>query len=99
MASNYEKRRTRTTEAVRAEIEAKRSEIREGKAPEPAPQYTNTGYDVYTMDGGRTYKVAEFSYNPATSQATVIDTFNISRVIALAYENKKTALGILKKKR
>jgi len=95
MATQYEKRKAK----VAQEIEEKRAEIRETAHKEAEPNYTNTGYDVFSPDGGRTFKVVEFLYNPDTGHAKVGDFFEVSRLIALSYETKKTALGILKKKR
>lgn len=60
--------------------------------------YTQTGMDVYTSDGGRTYGVAEIAYNPETGEAKVVDIFFISRLIALQYANQKGALNTLKQK-
>src|SRR5271165_6256828 len=94
--SQYEKRKAKNADTVKAEIEAKREDIRADGLREPV--YTNTGYDVYTPDGGKSHKVVEFAYNPKTGEAKVADVFDISRIIALSYENQKQALGILKKK-
>lgn len=94
MASQFEKRQKKTPEAVAEEIKEKRSEIR-AKAE---PVYTQTGYDIFSPDGNRTYKVAEISYNPETKEAKVTEIFTITRLVALAYANQKTALKTLKRK-
>lgn len=103
MASNFEKRK-----AVTQEIEAKRTKLREKGPMEKTveqtpvsvtkPVYTQTGYDIFTPDGGKTYKVAEISYNPITGVAEVKEIFNITRLVALQYFNTKTALQTLKRK-
>ena len=95
MATQYEKRKAKIASDVAKEIEAKREEIRAKAANEPT--YTQKGYDVFTPDGGRTYKVIELEYNPDTGHARVVGTSEISRLVALKYDAQKTALGILKK--
>lgn len=95
--SNFEKRKVKTPEAVINEITKKRDAIREKGVEVDEPVYTQSGYDVYTLDGGRNYGVAEISYNPETGAAKVNNTFTISRLVALKYANTKQALGILKK--
>lgn len=62
------------------------------------PVYTQTGLDIYTSDGGKSYGVAEIVYNPETGEAKVLATFSISRLVALSYANQKTALNTLKRK-
>lgn len=99
MASQYEKRKAKAEEIVKHEIETKRAEIRETAHKAQEPVYTHTGYDIFSPDGGKTFKVVEFVYNPTTGDAKVGELFDVSRLIALSYETKKTALGILKKKR
>lgn len=108
MPSNYEKRQAKSAATVAKEIQERREQIR-SKVVEPAakaaeaeqvkePVYTQMAYDVYTPDGGKTYKVAEISYNPVTKEAEVKEIFNITRLVALQYANTKVALGTLKKK-
>src|SRR5580698_6443291 len=100
MASQFQKRKAKTPDAVSQEIQDKRAEIRasrESTVAAPEPVYTQTGFDVFTDDGGKTYQVAEFSYNPVTLQAEVVNLFSISRLIALSYGNQKVALQTLKK--
>lgn len=58
--------------------------------------YTQTGYDVYTSDSGKSFHVAEIEYNPTTGVARVIGISDLSRMVALKYANQKVALGILK---
>ncbi len=94
MASQFEKRQKKTAETVIAEVTEKRADIR-AKAE---PTYTQTGYDIFTLDGGRTFGVAEISYNPETREAKVIETYTITRLVALKYGNMKTALQTLKRK-
>jgi hypothetical protein len=74
--------------------------IAEGAVPPVVeePAYNQIALDIYTLDGGRTYCVAEISYNPTTKQAEVKELFSISRLIALQHANTKVALGTLKKK-
>ena len=95
MSSQFEKRQLKKAEAVKAQIEAKREDIRAKAANEPV--YTQTGLDIYTPDGGKTYGVAEISYNPETGDAKVTNTFSITRIVALTYLNQKIALNTLKK--
>lgn len=64
----------------------------------PEPVYQQTALDIYTPDGGKTYEVAEISYNPTTKEAKVTATFSISRLVALTAANQKTALNTLKRK-
>lgn len=104
MPSNFEKRRAKSKEDVAKEIQERREQIRlKAENPSPVvteaakPVYTQEGYDVYSPDGGKTYHVAEISYNPETGQAEVTNIFDISRLIALTYANQKIALGTLKK--
>lgn len=97
MASQFEKRKAKLAADVVKEIEHKRDDIRAKAAGEPV--YTQTGYDIYSEDGGKSYGVAEIAYNPQTGESKVKDTFSISRLIALSYANQKQALGILKKTR
>lgn len=61
------------------------------------PFYPHKAYDIFTSDGGKTYQVAEIEYNASTGHARVIETFNITRLVALSYANQKIALGTLKK--
>lgn len=102
MSSQFEKRKAKSTEEISREIQDKRSEIRASREMPPVvmdtPVYTQTGLDIYTPDGGRTYKIAEILYNPETMQAEVKEIFNITRLVALQYANTKTGLGTLKKK-
>ncbi len=104
MSSQYEKRKAK----AQAELEAKRAEIRakadvEPSVPAKAPEtqkgavYTQTGYDVYSPDNGKNYRVAEIEYNPETGEARVKNTDKLSRLIALTYSNHKDALRTLKK--
>lgn len=83
------------------ELDAKTDESVSETVPEAlnetAPVYTQMGYDIYSPDGGRHYKVAKLEYNPETGEARVIETKDISRLIALKYDQQKTALGILKR--
>lgn len=97
MATQFEKRKAKSAVDVAKEIESKRDDIRAQSLEEPV--YTSTALDIYTNDGGKTFGVAEISYNPETGVAKVINTFNISRIIALSYANQKMALGTLKKKK
>jgi hypothetical protein len=100
MASQFEKRKVKTAETVAKEIQDKRSEIRASGATEVSeePVYDQMAYDIYTDNGGKTYKVAEISYNPITKRAEVKELFSITRLVALQYANTKTALGTLKRK-
>ena len=97
MSTNFERRKAKVTEAVSKAVEAKKETVRAEAAGEPS--YDQSAYDVFTADGGKSFGVAEIAYNPATGEATVKDTFSISRLIALQYANQKTALGILKQKK
>ena len=97
--NQFEKRKAKSTEEVVKEITEKRAAIRsteKDKAPEPL--YDQMAYDIYTDDGGKSYKVAEINYNPQTKQAEVKELFSITRLVALQYANTKTALGTLKRK-
>lgn len=96
MPTQFEKRKTKSIEDVAKEIESKRDDIR-AQALE-APVYDQVGFDVFTPDGGKTYKVAELAYNPVTNQAQVIGVYSITRLVALQYKNTKNALSMLKKK-
>lgn len=106
MASQFEKRKSKSTESVAQEIISKRSEKR-ASVDEPdmpivvsepeAPVYNQTGFDIFSSDNGKTYGVAEIEYNPETGRARVKDTFSITRLIALSYGNQKVALQTLKK--
>lgn len=100
MASQFAKRKARSADVVSQEIQDKRAEIRasrEAPVASAEPVYSQTGYDIFTTDGGKTYQVAEISYNPETLQSEVINIFSISRLVALSYGNQKTALRTLKK--
>ena len=88
--SQYEKRRDKD---IVQEVQEKIAEIRATPTA-----YTQSAFDIYTPDGGRTYKVAEISYNPDTGEAKVSEIFNITRLVALSYANQKTALSTLKRK-
>jgi hypothetical protein len=95
MSTNFEKRKAKDAETVKAEIAQKREDIRAKAANEPV--YTQKGYDVFSGDGGRTFRVVELEYNPESGHARVLGTSAITRLIALKYDAQKTALGILKK--
>jgi len=101
MSSQFEKRKAKSTETVTKEIEDRRAEIRSRAEPEVTPVvepvYTQTGLDIYTTDGGKTYGVAQISYNPETGDAKVVETFGITRLVALTYAQQKLSLGSLKK--
>lgn len=90
--TQYEKRKAKDASVI-SEIE---KHLDDSSVFEQEPVYTQTGYDVYTEDGGRTYKVAELKYNPQTGEAVFVGDGDISRLVALKYFNQKTALGILK---
>ena len=102
MSSQYEKRKQK----VVAELETKRSEIRtKGDQTEVDPvkkaaaveqTFEYSGFDIFSPDGGRTYKVAELEYSPSTGEARVKNTFDITRLVALTYTNQKHALNSLK---
>lgn len=95
MPSQFEKRKAKTPEKVAEEIQEKRSEIR-AKAE---PVFTQSGMDIFTPNGGKTYHVAELAYNPETGEAKVVGVFDISRLVALSYANQKTALNTLKQRK
>lgn len=105
MASQFSKRKAKSVDEVSQEIQDKRAGLRASReaassaasAPIAEPSYTQQGFDIFTSDGGKTYQVAEISYNPDTLQAEVVNTFTISRLVALSYGNQKTALQTLKK--
>lgn len=99
MSSQFEKRKAKSVTDVAKEIEVKRDDMRSKTSLEEAAVYTQTGYDVFTSDGGKSYGVAEIAYNPITGTAHIVDTFSISRLVALSYANQKQALGILKKQK
>ncbi len=92
MASQYSKRKTKSSSELVKEVEEKLEEIKN------APQFTQTGLDIYSPDGGRTYEVAEISYSPETKEAKVTATYSISRLVALTAMNQKTSLNTLKRK-
>lgn len=94
MTSQFEKRKAKSAAEVAKEITDRRD-----NAEANMPVYTQSAYDVYTPDGGKTYEVAEISYNPESGEAKVVNTFSITRLIALNYATQKQALGILKKQR
>lgn len=94
MPSQYEKRKAKTPEKVVEEIQERRSEIR----AQGEPTYTQSGLDIYSPDGGKTYEIAEISYNPETKDAKVTTIYSISRLVALTGLNQKTALNTLKRK-
>lgn len=89
--SQFEKRRDKD---IVKEVEEKIAEIR----ATPETVFSETGYDIFTLDGGGHYKVAEISYNPETGEARVNEIFDITRQVALAYKNQKIALGTLKRR-
>lgn len=92
MPSQFDKRQAR----VQEELVAKREKIR-SKTEEPEKErYTQSGFDIFSSDGGKTYQVAEIAYNPETGEAKLVNTFDISRLIALQYTNQKNALNSLK---
>lgn len=91
--SQFEKRKEKDSATLVKEVEEKVAELK----AKPATEYTQTGFDVYTPDGGRTYKVAELKYNPETGEASVVAVHSITRLVALQYANTKQALSILKK--
>lgn len=95
MPSQFSKRKNKTPEAVIEEIQEKRSELR-AKAE---PTYTQTGMDIFTPNGGKTYHVAELAYNPETGEAKILGIFDISRLVALSYANQKNALNTLKQRK
>jgi hypothetical protein len=88
--NQYEKRKAKSVDTLVKEATT--------VAPVTQPVYDQMAMDIYTDDGGRSYKVAEISYNPVTKQAEVKELFSITRLVALQYANTKTALGTLKKK-
>ena len=89
--SQYEKRRDKD---IVQEVQEKIAEIR--AAPEPT--YPETALDIYLSADGKTYEVAEIAYNPVTKDAKIINTFSISRLVALTAMNQKVALNTLKRK-
>lgn len=93
MASQFLKRK------LKLEAEAAKEAATEKSVETGLPVYTQKGFDVFTPDGGRSYKVIELEYNPDTGAARVTGTSDISRLIALKYDAQKVALGILKKGR
>lgn len=59
--------------------------------------FPQTALDIFTGDGGRTYYGAQIKYDPDTGEAKVVETFTISRQVALAFTQQKTGLYTLKK--
>lgn len=93
MPSQYTKRRNKDlVEEVQEKIEELRTEAEKPK------EYNQSGFDIFTTDGGRSYHVAELAYNPETGEAKVNGIFDISRLVALQYKNQKDALNTLKRK-
>lgn len=92
MATQYEKRKK-----VREELEAKLADqTPEIKETKEVVRFTQSAFDIFSPDGGKTYQVAEIAYNPETGEAKITNTFDISRLIALQYTNQKNALNSLK---
>ena len=87
MASQFEKRKSKTVEEATKEV-AEVLAAKDVKMP-------FTGYDIYSEDGGKSFGVAEIEYNPETGAAKVINKFTISRLVALQYKVQKDALGTL----
>lgn len=97
MAESQFLKRMKKTAAKELDAKVDESPVVEETTSETEPVYTQMGYDIYSPDGGRHYKVAKLEYNPETGEARVIETKDISRLIALKYDQQKTALGILKR--
>ena len=89
--NQYEKRKAKSVETLVKEATT--------VAPVTAPVYDQKALDVYTLDGGRTYNVAQISYNSKTGESIVTDTFSISRLVALKYATMKEALSILQRRK
>lgn len=96
MASNFEKRKNKKEPTPELSQTEPVGVVAGYIAPSP---FTQSGLDVFTRDGGRTYEVAEIFYNPETNEAKVVETFTISRLVALSYKPQKDALRILKKRK
>ncbi len=94
MASQFEKRKKKTSEDLTKLVEEKIAEIRAA----PAVEFTQTALDIYSPNGGKDYEVAEISFNPVTREAKVTEIYTISRLVALTGLNQKTALNTLKRK-
>lgn len=90
MASQFSKRQKKSVPEDQVVTSASEQE-------DPAPEYNQKALDIFTSNGGKTYAVAQISYNPVTGDAKVDEVFNVTRTVALAYQNQKIALGILKK--
>lgn len=96
MPSNFLKRKAKEVIAPTA-AEEQPSETAPVMEETAAPSYTQSGFDVFTPDGGATYQVAELAYNPETRQAVVTNIFDISRLVGMSYGNHKASLNTLKK--
>jgi hypothetical protein len=96
MASQFSKRKAKSSEDLVKEVEEKLEELKAPAAEETT--YTQTGLNVYTPDGGSTYEVAEIKFNPETKQAEVAEIYKISRLVALQHANTQNALNTLKRK-
>lgn len=97
MSENQFKKRQKKIAAVVEEAKANSEELAVPVKAAEISGYTHVGTDIYSLDGGRTFGVAEIEYNPVTMLARVKETFNISRLVALSYQPQKTALNTLKK--
>ncbi len=94
MASQFSKRKEKSSADLVKEVEQKLEEL---KAPEETV-YNQTGLNVYSPDGGNSYEVAEIKFNPDTKQAEVVEIYKISRLVALQHANTQSALNTLKRK-
>jgi hypothetical protein len=92
--SQFEKRKNKLPSELVKQVEEKIVELR--SAPELT--YPETALDIYLSNDGKTYEVAEIAYNPETKDAKIINTFSISRLVALTAMNQKVALNTLKRK-
>lgn len=61
----------------------------------PSPIYT--GYDVFQDPETKVYKLVVFEYNPRNGHCMMKVTKDVTRVVALTHDVKKTALKMLLK--
>jgi hypothetical protein len=98
MASQFLKRKKKEAQSV-VEVEAQEPVVvEEAAATAIDTSRPYTGYDIFYEESTRKYKAVVFSYNPVTGVCAIDEIRDVSRSVALVFENNKHALKQLTKK-
>lgn len=104
MSSQYEKRKAKAEQVLKAKREKIRDTVEieapiQAKTTEVSPDYTHEGYDICLAEDGRKYEAVVFKYNPRTKAVKVETIVPVQRQVALIFDQQRHALKTLIKRK